>query len=556
MDTGATVSLVSRELVSGPLKPCSLKARGIGGEELQVLGMKELKVRIGTLTISHQFLVVGMRNTCILGADFLRSGRMVVDIANSKLTWSTGEVALKIETTAPTVNKLSVLLENYSDIFVNGPNDPLGRTTLAEHPIDTGDSRPVKQRPYRIPVHLNAVVNNQVNDMLERGIIRASNSPWSSPIVLAPKKDGDYRFCVDFRRVNSVTKKDAHPMPRIDEILDQLGGARYFSTLDLASGYWQVPLREEDMEKTAFSVGVDHYEFTVMPFGLTNAPGTFQRMMGNLLKGIKGCLVFIDDIIIFSDTWEQHQRILDEVFRRVRAAGLKIKRDKCQFAQESVKFLGHIVSVRGTEPDSSKVEAVRDFATPTSLTDVRAFLGLASYYRRFIKNFADIAAPLHDLTKGGQEFSWTPAADQAFNDLKNRLCSAPILSLPDFSLPFTIHTDASDFGLGAVLSQRRGENEKVIAYASRTLTPAERNYSTTEKECLAIVWTVNYWRPYLLGKAFDIVTDHQSLTWLQGLKEPKGRLARWILALQEYEFEIKHRPGRQHSNADTLSRFP
>ena len=308
---------------------------------------------------------------------------MVVDIANSKLTWSTGEVALK----------LSVLLENYSDIFVNGPNDPLGRTTLAEHPIDTGDSRPVKQRPYRIPVHLNAVVNNQVNDMLERGIIRASNSPWSSPIVLAPKKDGDYRFCVDFRRVNSVTKKDAHPMPRIDEILDQLGGARYFSTLDLASGYWQVPLRAEDMEKTAFSVGADHYEFTVMPFGLTNAPATFQRMMGNLLKGIKGCLVFIDDIIIFSDTWEQHQRILDEVFRRVRAAGLKIKRDKCQFAQESVKFLGHIVSARGTEPDSSKVEAVRDFATPTSLTDVRAFLGLASYYRRFIKNFADVVAP-------------------------------------------------------------------------------------------------------------------------------------------------------------------
>ena len=178
--------------------------------------------------------------------------------------------------------------------------------------------------------------------MIERGVIRSSNSPWSSPIVLAPKKDGDYRFCVDFRRVNSVTKKDAHPMPRIDEIIDQLGGARYFSTLDLASGYWQVPLREEDMEKTAFSVGANHYEFTVMPFGLTNAPATFQRMMGNILKGIKGCLVFMDDIIIFSDTWEEHQRILDEVFRRIRAAGLKIKRDKCQFAQESVKFLGHL----------------------------------------------------------------------------------------------------------------------------------------------------------------------------------------------------------------------
>jgi hypothetical protein len=186
--------------------------------------------------VSHQFLVVGMRNTCILGADFLKSGGMVVDIANSKLSWKTGEAELIVETTSPTVNKLSVLLESYSDIFVNGPNDPLGLTTRAEHAIDTGDSRPVKQRPYRIPVHLNKVVNNQVNDMLDRGLIQLSNSPWSSPIVLAPKKDGDYRFCIDFRCVNSVTKKDAQPIPRIDDILDQLGGARYFSTLDLASG--------------------------------------------------------------------------------------------------------------------------------------------------------------------------------------------------------------------------------------------------------------------------------------------------------------------------------
>ena len=551
------MSLVSREFISGPLKPCSLRARGIGGEDLHVLGSADLHVCLGMSKVSHQFLVVGMRNTCILGADFLKSGGMVVDIANSKLSWMTGEAELIVEATSPTVNKLSVLLESYSDIFVNGPSDPLGLTTRAEHVIDTGDSRPVKQRPYRIPVHLNKVVNNQVNDMLDRGLIQPSNSPWSSPIVLAPKKDGDYRFCVDFRRVNSVTKKDAQPMPRIDDILDQLGGARYFSTLDLASGYWQVPLREEDREKTAFSVGVDHYEFTVMPLGLTNASATFQRMMGNVLRGIKGCLVFIDDIIIFSETWEEHQLILKEVFSRIRAAGLKVKREKCQFVQESVKFLGHIVSARGTEPDPSKIEAVRDFATPSSLTDVRAFIGMASYYRRFIKNFADIATPLHDMTKGSQpEFNWTPLADKSFNELKIRLCKAPILSLPDFSVPFVIYTDASDYGLGAVLSQRRGEHECVIAYASRTLTPAERNYSTTEKECLAIVWTVNYWRPYLLGKAFDIVTDHQSLTWLQGLKEPKGRLARWILALQEYEFEIKHRPGKQHDNADTLSRFP
>ena len=269
-----------------------------------------------------------------------------------------------VELTTPSVNKLSVLLENYADVFVNGPNDPLGCTRDTEHSIDTGDSRPIKQRPYRIPVHLQTVVDQQVADMLERGLIRSSTSPWSSPIVLAPKKDGNYRFCVDFRRVNSVTKKDAQPVPRIDDILDQLGGARCFSTLDLASGYWQVPLREEDREKTAFSVGVNHYEFTVMPFGLTNAPATFQRMMSTILKGVKGCPVFLDDIIIFADTWEEHHLILEEVLGRIRAAGLKLKREKRQFGKSSVKFLGHVVSAQGTEPDPEKVKAVQDFSNP------------------------------------------------------------------------------------------------------------------------------------------------------------------------------------------------
>ena len=369
---------------------------------------------------------------------------------------------------------MSVLLENYADVFTNGPNDPLGCTRDTEHSIDTGDSRPTKQRPYRIPVHLQTVVNQQVADMLERGFIRSSTSPWSSPIVLAPKKDGNYRFCVDFRRVNSVTKKDAQPMPRIDDILDQLGGARCFSTLDLASGYWQVPLREEDREKTAFSVGVNHYEFTVMPFGLTNAPATFQRMMSTILKGVKGCLVFLDDIIIFADTWEEHHPILEEVLGRIRAAGLKLKRKKCQFGKSSEKFLGLVVSAQGREPDPEKVKAVQDFPTPTSASEVRCFLGMASYYRRFVNNFTSIAASLHDLTKGQPEFCWSPQADKAFTTLKHYLCSTPVLALPNFFTPFTIYTDASDVGLGAVLAQRIGSREHVIAYASRALTSAEK----------------------------------------------------------------------------------
>jgi hypothetical protein len=441
--------------------------------------MTDIHVRMNGLNVVHTFVVVNMQNQCIFGTDFLKVNGMVVNIARERLSWDSGETRLLIEAAVPTINKLSVLLEKYAEVFVNGLDDPLGRTEDAEHSIDTGTSRPVKQRPYRIPVHLNKVVNNQVDEMLARGLIRPSDSPWSSPIVMAPKKDGDYHFCVDFRHLNAVTRKDAFPMSRLDEILDKLGGARFFSTLDLASGYWQVPLREEDIPKTVFTVGPNHYEFTVMPFGLTNAPATFQRMMMKLLHGMSGCLVFIDDIIIFADTWEAHQKILEEVLHRIKAAGLKLKGTKCRFGRESVQFLGHIVSARGIHPNPEKIQAVQDFPTPSLLSDVRAFVGMASYYSRYVRHFADIAAPLHGLTKGSREFCWTPAAQQAFHTLKTHLSTAPILALPNFIIPFTVYTDASDSGLGAVLSQRVGSSEYVVCYASRSLTSAEKNYSTT-----------------------------------------------------------------------------
>ena len=231
-------------------------------------------------------------------------------------------------------------------------------------------------------MHLQGKVYKQVNDLLTRGLIRPSDSPWSSPIVLAPKKNGTYRFCVDFRRVNAVTRKDAHPMPRVDDILDQLGGG-------LASGYWQVPLREEDKAKTAFAVGLVHYEFNVMPFDLTNAPATFQRMMCRILQGCEGCFVFIDDIIVFGRTFEEHFQRQEAVFARIREAGLKIRSDKCHFASPSVKFLSRIVSSAGIRPDPGKVRAIKDYSTPSSVTEVRAFVGMASYYRRYIQGFAD-----------------------------------------------------------------------------------------------------------------------------------------------------------------------
>ena len=272
-------------------------------------------------------------------------------------------------------------------------------------------------------------------------------------------------------------------MPRVDEILDKLGGTGYFSSLDLASGYWQVPVNEEDIEKTAFTVGSSHYEFTVMAFGMTNAPATFQRMMTKRLAGIEGSLVFIDDIIIFADTWEEYRRILEKVLRQIKEAGLKIKGSKCQFGKESVEFLGHIASAKGIQPNPAKVHAVQSFPTPSSLSDVRAFVGMASYYRRYVRNFADIAGPLHELTKGGREFCWTPSAENTFNHLKHQLSTSPIFSPPNFTTPFLVYTDTSDTGLGAVLLQRIGSTEHVVCYASRSLTSADENYSTTEKEC-------------------------------------------------------------------------
>ena len=399
VDTGATVSPVNKDLVVGPIRESTLC-----GESLHILDMTDIPVRMNNFHVVHTFVIVEMQNQCILGADFLMANGMVVDIGHERLSWASRQTQLLLEAAAPTINQLSALLEKYSQVFVNGLDDPLSRTCAVEQSIDTGDSRPIKQRPYRIPVHLHHVVDQQVEEMLARGLIRPINSPWSSPIVLAPKKDGDYRFCVDFRRLNAVTRKDAYPMPRVDEIFDKLSGARYFSTLDLASGYWQVPVNEEDIGKTAFTFGSNHHEFTVIPFGLTNAPATFQRMMAKLLHGIKGCLVFIDDIIFFADTWDEHQRILEEVLCRIQDADLKIKRSKSQFGKESVEFLGHIVSAKGIHPNPVKVQAVQNFPTPSSFSDVRAFVGMASYYRRHVRNFTDIAASLHDLTKGGREF--------------------------------------------------------------------------------------------------------------------------------------------------------
>ena len=359
--------------------------------------------------------------------------------------------------------------------------------------------------------------------------------------------------------MNAVTRKDAYPLPRVDDTLDTLAGSKWFSTLDLLSGYWQVEVDPNDREKTAFCTSEGLFEFCVMPFGLCNAPATFQRLMDAILAGLQwsSCLVYIDDLIIPGKTFPEHLDHLRQVFQRLKGAGLRLKPSKCNFCLKEVEFLGHVVGTEGVRTDPAKTEKVATWPVPTSKREVQQFLGLANYYRRFVKNFATIAKPLHHLTEKTAKFEWTEQAQSAFEELRLRLVTAPVLAFPDYTRPFILDTDASETGVGAVLSQLCEDgSECVVAYASRVLTRPERRYCVTRKELLAVVTFIQHFRSYLLGREFQLRTDHGSLTWLATFRQPEGQLARWLEKLQEFHFFIVHRPGKRHGNADSLSRRP
>jgi transposase InsO family protein len=482
--------------------------------------------------------------------------RSLAAVAHEKETDPLHEIDLTDSgLTKPQKAELTALLEEFRDIFAKNPKRP-GRTNQVRHEIDTGSNRPINVAPYRLGPVEKQKVAEEIKVMQENDIIRPSRSPWAAPVVLVTKKDGTIRFCVDYRKINAITKKDVYPLPRIDEALDAMHGATLFSTLDLASGYWQVEMDPQDREKTAFISDQGLFEFNVMPFGLCNAPATFQRLMDAVLAGLKWttCLVYLDDIIIFSKTFPEHLERLRGVFERIREAKLELKATKCHFARRDIAYLGHVVSEKGIAPDPAKVRAVQDFPTPTTVKDLRSFLGLTSYYRRFVKNYAKISYPLYRLLEKNASFDWSVECQTAFAKLKTALTTKPILHTPDFTKTFKLQTDASDRGLGVVLSQNFDGREYPIAYASRTLSPGELKWDTREKEALAIIWGCEHFRPYLIGKPFMVETDHSSLKWLMNV--PKGRLSRWALRLSEYDFEIRHKAGVTHGNADGVSRVP
>lgn len=457
---------------------------------------------------------------------------------------------------------LLTICEQYSDVF-QLEGDKITATTAVTHEIKTSEAvRPIHEKPYRLPQRHRQEITEQMEVLEREGVITPSDSPWNAPLLVVPKKPDvngvvKYRVCVDFRRLNQVTVGDAFPLPNITDILDQLGKSKYYSTLDLFQGYHQVPMNPADREKTAFSTDKGHFEFLRMPFGLKGAPGTFQRMMNKVLSGLNGlkAFVYLDDIIIYAKDLPDHSQKLTEILERLRQFNLKLQPLKCEFLRKEVTYLGHQITDEGVKPDPKLVECVQNFPVPQNVKGVKSFLGLSGYYRRFIQNYGQIAKPLTSLLKKDVPFKWSDLCQQSFEKLKNLLINYPILQYPDFTRPFNLTCDASNYAIGVVLSQGSIGKDLPIAYASRTLSKAEINYNTTEKELASIVWGVKVFRPYLFGQHFNIITDHQALVWLFNLKDPGSRLTRWRLKLEEHQYTIHYKPGTSNTNADALSRI-
>lgn len=431
----------------------------------------------------------------------------------------------------------------------------LGCTSLIKHSIDTGDAKPIRRRYHSYSPKLVEVLHTGLEEWLKQGVVEKSSSPWASPVLLVKKHDNSYRWVVDLREVNKVTKGDSYPLPKVNDILDQLRDAKYISSIDLTSAYFQIPLDEASREKTAFVIpGRGLFQFKRMPQGLHTSAATWQRFIDTVLgEDLKPYVfVYLDDIIIVSQSFEQHLALLDKVLLRLEQAGLTINFKKCCFCRRELKYLGYIINQFGLQVDPDKVMAIHGFRRPTNATEIKRLIGMASWYRRFVPNFSTIMAPLHHLTGKNIKYHWTEECEVAFQTIKEKLTSAPVLACPDFSKTFDLYCDASSVGLGAVLSQEG----KVIAYASRSLTKQERKFFPTELECLAVLWAIEKFRGYLEGYKFNVITDHASLVWLNNLKDPCGRLGRWAVRLQQFDFTVIHRKGSEHQAPDALSRSP
>lgn len=573
VDTGATNSIlgaVGWKLLADRFRQ-GMSHSGIeeisvaNGSSNAVIGEVSVRVELNSTSRDIKFLVVPtLTYSHILGADFCDAFQLSMSFGDFSFRLpccNAVETAAGVsgrDNLSPEQNqRLEKVVEKYRELS----NNEMGCVTTAVHKIDTGDSAPIKQRQYPLSPAMQKHLHAEIKKMSDLGVIQPSNSPWSSPVLLVKKKNGEFRACFDGRRLNSVTVPDSYPLPRTDAILNRLRNAKFLSSIDLRKAFWQIPLEESSRPKTAFCVpGLGLMEFRVMPFGLSNSPQTMQRTMEQTLGPVlhkEEAFVYLDDIIIPSATFEQHIETLTRVFECLKKANFRVNLDKCKFCCSSLSFLGFVVDQQGLHTDPAKVEAIQRFRTPKTTTEVKRLIGLVSYYRIFLPDLSTISAPITALVKNkkkGQPIKWTPEAEESFEKIKYLISNAPVLISPDFDKPFFIQVDASAVALGAMLFQEQDGLEHPVAYASRALTSAEQKYSATERELMAVIFGIERYRGYVEGTKFTVITDCAALKWLHKLGQPTGRLARWSLRLSQFTFDVKHRPGKLNIVPDFLSR--
>ena len=614
LDTGATHSFVSasfmaREQIS--MRPTNDKAIVVDGRELVIKGTARLHLAFGGFQTNHHLRVTQLGcEDVILGMDWLSKYKAVLDCANHTCTLKKGNVKVTLSR-KPVINQVSTnpmltaiqlrkavkkgcrlftvevntvpleeeydndlswgsgedvegevvvpsllkpLIESYKDVFPEDlprglpPERPLGHTIPL---ID--DAKPTFRPLYRLSPSEHDEVRKQITDLLDKGWIQPSSSPFGAPILFVQKKDGSLRMCVDYRALNKQTIKNRYALPRIDDLVDQLSGARYFTSLDLAQGYHQIRVTAEDVPKTAFRTPLGHFEYLVLPFGLTNAPATFQSLMNDVFREHLGhsVLVYLDDILVFSKTASEHVKHVEEVLSLLRKHSLYAKKRKCQFMTNELLYLGHIIGEHGIKPDPAKISSLTDWKTPMNVHDVRSFLGFANYFRKFVQGYSALVTPLTNLTKKDKPFEWTAKCQEAFDGVISNLTNAPVLALADPEKPYEVICDASGWALGAVLIQQ----ERPVAFESRKMTGAELNYTVSEQELLAVVHALKTWRCYLEGcRGLTIVTDHKPNAYLDTREMLSRRQTRWAEFLARFDYKLVYRPERTNV-ADPLSRL-
>lgn len=583
LDTGASISCIGSSFAQEDFNKfpnfskCRSHVKTADGKVQKVIGWLSVDVKFKDKSRHLKiFVIPSISQKLILGIDFLKSFELIPNIVGSVDIFDKSVLSLEPSPTAVGSPDNDSVKENNADehyfplndsqkkqlnavisLFPNFEKQGLGRTNLIKHEIDVGESKPIKQRFYPVSPAVEKLIYTEIDRMLSLGVIEPSNSPWSSPMrmVIKPNK---VRLCLDARKVNAVTIKDAYPLPSIEGIFARLPKANLISKLDLKDAYWQIGLAEEAKPLTAFTVpGRPLYQFVVMPFGLCNAPQTMCRLMDQIIPpDLKMCVFgYLDDLVIVSEDFTQHLAVLVRISEQFRKANLTLNVSKSHFCVTRVKYLGYVIGDGGISTDPEKVSAIRNWPTPKNVKQVRGFLGIAGWYRRFIENFSSVVFPITETLSSKKKFSWTPDAHRAFEQIKTLLSSSPVLINPDFSKKFYLHCDASDYGIGAVLVQMDEEgNERPVAFMSRKLNSAQRNYSVTERECLAAVEAIQKFRCYLELQEFEVITDHSSLVWLMRQPNLSGRLARWVLKLQAFKFTVSHRKGRDNVVPDALSR--